>query len=103
MACRGKSRLSLLTQQPDAASVGPLRSLLRVAAEAQRLADQLGPAAESALGAADAAVKAARLAAVKLRAQVRACNLQLSCAVRSDAERQDAHRSKQKFTMEQVF
>ena len=45
--------------------------LLRVAAEAQRTADELGPAAETALGAADAAVKAARLAAVKLRAQVR--------------------------------
>jgi len=48
--------------------------MLRVAAEAQRTADELGPAAESALGAADAAVKAARLAAVKLRAQVRLAN-----------------------------
>ena len=46
------------------------RLLCRVAAEAQRRADALGPAAESALQAADGAVRAARLAAVKLRAQV---------------------------------
>ena len=44
--------------------------LRRVAAEAQQRADALGPAAESALQAADSAVRTARLAAVKLRAQV---------------------------------
>ena len=69
---------------------------LRVAAEAQRTADELGPAAESALGAADAAVKAARLGAVKLRAQVRTRSCHRPCAGQMrDAARRDAHRNEQ--------
>ena len=56
--------------QHHAKSAGGDTDLRRVAAEARQRADGLGPAAESALQAADGAVRAARLAAVKLRAQV---------------------------------